>query len=160
MTASDDETVGVWDSKTGHSVTSLSLHTSSVKSLALHSNGEQFASASDDGTCAITSAETFDVLQRIEFPNGVYLCVFGVDNILYAGVSTCGVFPIHTDSGAIEGVLVAEQGARVKFAVGEPRYCLLVSFVYCSLFCVAVSGEYLPRYVHWRLIFIGIALNL
>ena len=129
LTASDDETVGVWDAKTGQSVTSLSLHTRAVQSLALHPSGEQFASASDDRTCAITSVETFDVLLRVELQNRVYSCVFGVGDILYAGVSTCGVFPIHTDSGAIDEVLVAEQGTPVKLAVGVSRSCLLVSFV-------------------------------
>ncbi len=118
----------MWDSKTGESIVSIPVHYGWVTCLALHPNGEQFASGSDDKYCYVFSCDTFDVVNRISFPNPVYSCVFGADDYLYAGVLDCGIFPAQIDSGAVEGVLVTGQESHVKVAFGE-----MCARFFCSL---------------------------
>ena len=49
-TASKDCTIRLWDSKTGHNITTLWGHTRRVNSVAFSKDGTQLASASTDGT--------------------------------------------------------------------------------------------------------------
>jgi hypothetical protein len=62
VSASDDETVRVWDAGTGELLLTLAGHTESVLGVAFSSDGSRLASASDDETVRVWDAGTGELL--------------------------------------------------------------------------------------------------
>jgi WD40 repeat protein len=113
-TASQDWNVCIWNSTTGEHIEKLWQKCRAITCLAVQPSGEQLATGYDDGLCVIYSTGSLTVNCRIRFPNGLYSCVFGAGDILYAGVQDRGVLTANTDSGTVEGVLVSGQGNQVQ----------------------------------------------
>ncbi|KAF2229457.1 hypothetical protein EV356DRAFT_475377 [Viridothelium virens] len=64
--ASDDETVRLWDANTGRPLQTLKGHTGSVMSVAFSPQGDQLASALDNGTVRLWDANTGRLLQTLK----------------------------------------------------------------------------------------------
>ncbi len=119
VTCSNDTTLKVWDCETGTCLRTLIEHTDWVISLAMHSNGQYFTSASHDRTVITWSCETFEVLRRIEFPNWFHSLVFGESETLYAGVYDHGVMSCNALTGEIGSVIIPGTGSIHGLALGK-----------------------------------------
>ncbi|HLG15107.1 MAG TPA: hypothetical protein VJH03_11475, partial [Blastocatellia bacterium] len=64
--ASDDNTVRIWDAGSGKLLRSLEGHTHSVNSVAWSPDGRSLASASDDNTVRIWDAGSGKLLRSLE----------------------------------------------------------------------------------------------
>ncbi len=121
VTCSRDKTIKVWDCETGSCLRTLSKHTSSANSLAMHSNGQHFASGSEDRTVIIWSSETFEVLHRIPFPSSANSLVFGEGDTLYVGVHSHGVTPCNSLTGEVGPWIISGPGSCEGLSLGEFR---------------------------------------
>ena len=120
----DDKTIKVWDCENGSCVRTLTEHTSTVASLAVHSNGRFFASAAYYQTVNIWLTDTLEVLLRIWFPDAALSLVFDEGNTLYAGVLNHGVMSCNTVDGEVGPVCIRSTGRIDSLALGET--CLAV----------------------------------
>src|SRR6266567_2116199 len=66
VTGSNDQSVRVWDAKTGKQLRELQGHTSSVNSVAFSSNGNQIVSGSDDQSVWVWDAKTGEQLRELQ----------------------------------------------------------------------------------------------
>jgi WD40 repeat protein len=127
VTGSLDATIRVWDCETGACLRTLTEHTDSVTSLAVHPNGQCFASASHDQSVIIWSSETFEILRRIMFPDGVHSIVFGEGNTLYAGLSGFlnrrGIMSCNAFTGEVGPVIIPEIRSCERLTFGKTPLC-------------------------------------
>ena len=112
VTCSHDMTLRVWDSRSGEFQHTLSQHSERVFCLALHSNRKLFASGSYDESVIVWSADTFELLLRIGFPQEIDQIAFGLDDTLYAGVYMHGVMPCNVITGKV-GHIEVEAYANI-----------------------------------------------
>jgi WD40 repeat protein len=110
VTCSVDETIKLWDCKTGECLQTLTDHTDEVKSLTFHPNGHYFASGSFDETVIIWSCKTFEVFRCITFPNTVYPIMFVESDTLYIGVYEYGVMSCSALTGEAGPVIIPGTG--------------------------------------------------
>jgi WD40 repeat protein len=68
--ASDDNTLALWDARTGHELRTLSGHTSTVSGVAFARAGRVLASASHDGTVKLWDAQTGQELHTLRGNTG------------------------------------------------------------------------------------------
>ena len=86
--ASDDNTVRLWDAKTGAALHTLEGHTSSVSSVTFSRDGTLLASASRDNTVRLWDAKTGAALHTLEgHTDWVSLVAFSRDGTLLASAS-------------------------------------------------------------------------
>ncbi len=124
VTCSEDMTLKVWDCETGACLRTLSEHTDSVISLAIHSNRKHFASGSHDGAVIIWSCETFEVLRSIfTFPSGVQSIALGENDILYVGVYGHGVLSCNSLTGEVGPVIIPATKTIRSLAFGRESLC-------------------------------------
>ena len=62
VTASDDQTIRIWDAVTGLEVRQLRGHTASIRSAAYSPDGKKIVTASDDKTARLWIASIDDLL--------------------------------------------------------------------------------------------------
>jgi WD40 repeat protein len=87
--ASSDETVRLWDAKTGEQVQKLDGHEGSVFYVAFSPNGQLVASASEDKTVRLWNAKTGEQMQKLEGHKGyVYSVAFSPNGQLVASASS------------------------------------------------------------------------
>jgi WD40 repeat protein len=77
--ASGDETVRVWDVKTGQPLQTLKCHTGGVNSLAFSAAGDRLASASRDQTVRVWDAKTGQPLHTFEDTDSTQSLAFSND---------------------------------------------------------------------------------
>jgi WD40 repeat protein len=119
VTCSNDDTIKVWDCQTGTCLRTLVELAQAVKSLAIHPNGQYFASGSEDRTIIIWSSKTFEVLRRISFPSWVRALMFGESDILYAAVIETGVMSCNVlTSEMFSPVVIAKSSDIPGLALG------------------------------------------
>ncbi len=123
VTCGLDNTIKVWDCETGACLRTLTEHTYSVMSLAMHPNGQHFASGSYDRTVIIWSSETFEVVRRITFPSGVLSLVFGESDTLYAGVYRHGVITCNALTGEVGPLIIPGTGNVFALTLGKTPFC-------------------------------------
>ena len=123
ITCSEDTTLKVWDSETGVCLRTLNEHTDLVMSLAMHPNGQHFASGSDDQSVIIWSSETFEVLLRLQFALFVQAVIFDEVDTLYAGVVAHGVMSCKTltGTGEVGPVIIPATGSCDSISLGKTR---------------------------------------
>jgi WD40 repeat protein len=123
VTCSGDKTIKVWDYQTGACLRTLTEHTNRVMSLAMHSNGQYFASGSEDRTVIIWSSETFEVLRRFTFPNIVQFVLFSESDTLYAGLYNCGVMSCNALTGEVGHAIIPGTGLIVGLSLSKSLIC-------------------------------------
>ncbi len=125
VTCSGDSTIKVWDCGTGVCLRTLTQHASAVISLAMHVNGQHFASGSFDRSVIIWSSETFEVLRRISLPKMVHSLEFDENDTLYCGVYEHGVMSCNALTGEVGPVVIPATGSIRGLALGESLslYC-------------------------------------
>jgi WD40 repeat protein len=123
VTGSLDTTISVWDCGTGQCLRTLTEHTDAVTSLAVHPNGQCFASGSGDQTVIIWSSETFEVRHRMIFPDRVHSIVFGEGETLYAGLSGFlnrrGIMLCSALTGEVGPVIIPEISSCDRLSFGK-----------------------------------------
>jgi WD40 repeat protein len=123
VSCSSDKTIKVWDCETGTCLRTLTEHTSWVTSLAIHPNGQYFASGSLNRAVIIWSCETFEVLRRMEFPNWVQALLFDEIHTLYAAVFDRGVMSCNALTGEVGQVMIASTQSCFGLSLGwSPLY--------------------------------------
>ncbi|ERF75779.1 Vegetative incompatibility protein HET-E-1 [Endocarpon pusillum Z07020] len=86
--ASDDETVKIWDASSGECLQTLEGHSGGVRSVVFSHDSAQLASASDDETVKIWDASSGECLQTLEgHSGGVNSVVFSHDSAQLASAS-------------------------------------------------------------------------
>ena len=125
VTCSEDYTIKVWDCRTGACLRTLTDHTDYVNALTTSPNGQHFVSASDDQSVIIWSTETFEIKNRITFPDEVASLVHGGNGILYAGVYNHGVMSCNALTGEVGPVIIAATGNVQGLALGMPSFFVL-----------------------------------
>jgi WD40 repeat protein len=123
VTCSQDGTLKVRDSETGVCLRTLTEHTGLVMLLAMHPNGQYFASGSNDQSVIIWSSKTFEVLRRIAFSSAVHSLVFGERDTLYAGVYDHGVMPCNALTGKVGPVIIPGTGNILGLSLGKSLFC-------------------------------------
>ncbi|MCP4697230.1 MAG: hypothetical protein GY862_10315 [Gammaproteobacteria bacterium] len=80
LSGSDDNTLNLWDIKTGTEIRSFSGHTDDVHSVAFSPNGHQALSGSDDGTLKLWNIETgTEIRSFYGGGGGIYSVAFSPD---------------------------------------------------------------------------------
>jgi WD40 repeat protein len=129
ITCSNDLTMKVWNCETGVCRRTLTEHTSSVNSLALHSSGRSLASGSLDRSVIIWLCETFEILRRIEFPSKIDCIVFNQnDDTLFVGVYSRGVMSCNTLTGEIGPAVIPGLGSISGLALGKISISSIIAF--------------------------------
>jgi WD40 repeat protein len=89
---SEDNTVKLWDARTGQELTTLKGHQDIVKSVAFSPDGRTLASGSRDDTVKLWDAKTGQELTTLELKGADFTCVaFSPDGRTLAGVNYYGV---------------------------------------------------------------------
>ena len=123
VTCSQDTTMKVWNCKTGACLRTLNEHTHWVTALALHPNGQYFASGSEDYFVIVWSTETFEVQQQIPLPQLVLSVVFDESDAIYAAVHGHGVMSCYSLSGEVGPVVISGSGGIPGLALGRLSMC-------------------------------------
>jgi WD40 repeat protein len=119
VTCSDDYTLNVWNCQTGACLRTLTDHTYPVTSLAMHPNGQYYASGSQDRTVIIWSSETFEAVRRIDFPKPVASLIIDESNTLHVGVYLHGVMSCNVLTGEVGSVIIPETKFILGLALGK-----------------------------------------
>ena len=146
VTCSDDTTTKVWGCQTGVCLRSLTAHTKSVTSLALHSSKLFFASGSMDKSVIIWSRQTFESLHCLSFPHWVRSLAFGESNTLYVAAFDHGVMSCDSVIGEVGPVVIIGAG-RVSDLMFGKISARIFSFAvphYRNRICTTV-----PLCKHW-----------
>ncbi len=122
VTCSNDTTLKVWDCETGACLRTLTEHTRYVGSLALHSNGQFFASGAFDKSVIVWSSDTFEVLRRITFLQEVDSLVFDGANTLYVALYDHGVLSCNYLSGEVGPVIIPGTHDMPGLVFGTSSY--------------------------------------
>lgn len=77
--ASDDQTVRVWDAKTGQPLHTLEGHTNSVTSVAFLADSDRLASASTDKTVRVWDARRGQLLHTFQIVDSLSIIAFSED---------------------------------------------------------------------------------
>jgi WD40 repeat protein len=117
-------TIKVWDCETGVCLRTLSENAASVASLAIHPNGQYFASGSFR-MVRVWSSETFEVLHSISFPKWIDSLVFDESDTLYVGVYGQEVVSCNVLTGEVGPVVTpATESIRGLVLGKSPLFTL------------------------------------
>jgi WD40 repeat protein len=129
VSASEDETLKVWDLKTGRQLRTLEGHSSSVNGVALSADGRRVVSASSDKTLKVWDLETGRELLTLkghsDWVNGVALNTDGRRAVSASSDKTLKVWDLETGrelctleghSSRVNGVAVCPDGRRAVSA--------------------------------------------
>ncbi|KAL8318521.1 hypothetical protein RB597_005684 [Gaeumannomyces tritici] len=116
--ASDDETVKLWDAATGACQTTLEGHSSCVNSVAFSPDGKRLASASDDGTVKLWDAATGACQATLEGHSGwVRSITFSPDGQRLVSASYDGTVKLwDAATGACQTTLEGHSGSVYSVA--------------------------------------------
>ena len=132
VSASDDQTLKVWDVETGRELRTLQGHTSDVTGVALSGDGRRAVSASDDRTLKVWDVETGRELRTLQghtrWVNAVALSGGGRRAVSASSDRTLKVWDVetgrelrtlqgHTD--AVRGVALSGDGRRAVSASSD-----------------------------------------
>ena len=92
VSASDDNTLKVWDSSTSPELRTLTGHTSLVRGCAMSADGSLIVSASDDKTLKVWDSSTGVCLATFNAEGSLYGCVCYADGRLIVAVGAAGVY--------------------------------------------------------------------
>ena len=130
-TASDDQTVKIWDAMTGKALMTLTGHNDKVSSVAYSPDGTWLATASEDGTARIWDAATGrEVLKLSGHEGEVWVVAFSPDGKLLATGgedSTARIWDAETGEEALSvehddvvyGVAFSPDGAKLATASAD-----------------------------------------
>ncbi|MEM9538285.1 MAG: hypothetical protein AAGA60_02110, partial [Cyanobacteria bacterium P01_E01_bin.42] len=79
ISASDDNTLKIWDLETGNKRLSLFGHRGKVRAVSITPDGKQAISASDDNTLKIWDLETVKILASFTGESGILSCAITPD---------------------------------------------------------------------------------
>ena len=97
-TSSWENTIRVWDSVSGASVSEVTGHTDWVTCLALATDGSKFASGSKDGTARVYDASTHAQLRSVTCKNPVWRIAFTGNSEIVVSVKNAGVYIYYISS--------------------------------------------------------------
>ena len=129
--ASNDQTVRVWDAKTGQPLHTLRGHTNWVTSVALSAEGDRLASASNNQTVRVWDAQTGQPLHTLKgHTNWVTSVAFSAAGDRLASASSDATVrvwdaktgqPLHTfeDTGFVTNVAFSSDGIYLKTERGS-----------------------------------------
>jgi WD40 repeat protein len=85
VSASDDNTLKVWDLESGRELRTLEGHSNAVDRVAIAPDGRRAVSASRDKTLTIWDLESGHTVATFTCDAGVYCCAFSDNRIIVAG---------------------------------------------------------------------------
>ena len=122
LTASSDNTVRIWDAKTGTEIVRFDGHVSKVRSVVFSPNGKRVLSASEDSTARIWDAATGREIKIIRgHKRGLCSAVFSSDGKLVLTASDDSTARIWNAKTGREIKLFPCHGQRVRSAVFSPE---------------------------------------
>ena len=126
--ASEDNTIRIWDSATGVLRSTLKGHSGSIKTIVFSPNGQLLASASWDKTVRLWDSATGTLRGTLEgHLDCISAVVFSPNGQLLASVSWDIIFRLwDSDTGASRGTLEGHSG-RITAVVFSPDGQLLAS---------------------------------
>ncbi|NEQ71464.1 MAG: hypothetical protein F6K21_39485, partial [Symploca sp. SIO2D2] len=87
-TATSNNTVAIWDTKSGELIRRLEGHSQSVQSCIFSQDGNTIASIADDNTVTLSDIKSGVLIRRLESHSGsVQSCTFSRDNNMIASAS-------------------------------------------------------------------------
>jgi len=95
VSASDDQTLKLWDARTGEESLTLSGHTKDVYGCAISPAGDFIVSASDDGTLKVWDARTGVCISTLYVEGPLNACAFHPDGEHIVAVGAGGVYFLH-----------------------------------------------------------------
>jgi WD40 repeat protein len=119
VTASDDKTARIWDTRTGEELRVLGehpgpMHHGSILTAAFNADGTKVVTAAQDGSARVWNAATGDVLQLLEHPNWVNAAVFSPDEKLVATACVDGHIRLWDADSGKQRRLLAPHGRNVN----------------------------------------------
>ena len=157
--ASDDETVKVWDASSGECLQTLEGHSDFVKSVAFSHDSAQLASASYDGTVKVWDASSGECLRTLEGNSSVVRSVaFSHDSAQLASASDDRTVKVwDTSSGeCLQMLRIGRALQRISFDVTDSYLHTDIGTINIS----ALSGSITPAILeHHNPVYQDLALS-
>src|SRR6266516_2793819 len=132
VSASSDETLKVWDTRTGEEQRTFRGHTASVRGCAFSPGGDAIVSASDDGTLKVwdarTGEERLSLCGHTDWVNGCAISPTGDFIVSASQDQTLKVWDVHSrevrltlrgHTGEVEGCTISPTGDSIVSASGD-----------------------------------------
>lgn len=161
MSGSRDNTLKVWNAKTGEEMRTLKRHSDNIYDVAFHPSGQYFASASRDKTIRLWDFKTGEVVRTyaghdkaimdIEFlPDGNHIISASLDGSIRLWETKTGKMvytftghlgPVNTISVSKDGDFLASGGADKNVLLWELSKKIFVEFAYYDEFWSEKEGS-------------------
>ena len=92
VSASDDQTLKVWDGPSGAERLTLSGHAGEVRGCAVSADGATIVSASFDGTLTVWDGRTGECLSTLQLDGPLYGCACSADGEVIAAAGDRGIY--------------------------------------------------------------------